>query len=471
MIVMKFGGTSVGSASMIRNVHAIVKERLGRKPTVVVSAHSGVTDMLIDIAKSAVTGTPSIEPIERRHLEIIRELGLEESLVAKHLRELEVLLKGISLVKELTPRTLDYVLSFGERMSARTVAAYFTKAGTAAVPVDAYDLGMITDSNFGQARPLPEAARLIAFNVKRYEAVPVVTGYIGKDKSGNVTTLGRNGSDLTATTIGAAVDAEEVQIWGDTDGLMTADPGIIPDAKPIRLMSFNEAAELTHHGGRMHPSCLVPAMARRIPVRLLNTFKPLEHGTLIVEGGTLSQSAGVGQARVARQGAIASEEKDADTPAMPSGTDESRGAVKAIVYKRDVFLLNIVSTRMLMHHGFMAKIFEIFGKHGVVIDMISTSEVSVSLTVNSDTGLEESVREISEFAEVTVGNDMAVVCVVGEGIRNSQGVLSEIFMAVRDANASVEMVSQGASKINVAFVVRNAEIVPVMSALHKRFFG
>jgi aspartate kinase len=471
MIVMKFGGTAIGSAQKIRSVYAIVKERLARRPAVVVSAHGGVTDMLIEVARKAVTGNPSIESIERKHLEIVRELGLDESLVTKHLKELEVLLKGISLVKELTPRTLDYVLSFGERMSARTVAAHFTKAGTAAVPVDAYDLGMITDSNFGQARPLPEAEHLIAFNVKRHEALPVVTGYIGKDRNGNVTTLGRNGSDLTATVIGAAIGAEEVQIWGDTDGVMTADPSIIPAAMPIHSMSFNEAAELAYYGGRMHPSSLVPAMAKRIPVRLLNTLKPLEHGTLIVEKGTLSQAEGGWQARAAKQQEPGPQGKAAAAVEAATSTEKLRSIVKAIVYKEGVFLLNIVSTRMLMHHGFMARIFEIFGKHKVVIDMISTSEVSISLTTDNDSGLEQSVREISEFAEVTVESDMAIVCVVGEGIRSTRGVLAEIFTAAREVSANVQMVSQNASKINVAFIVGNNDILPVVSALHRRFFG
>ncbi|MDQ7780265.1 MAG: aspartate kinase [Planctomycetota bacterium] len=473
MLVLKFGGTSVGSAQMIRNVYAIVKDRLPKRPLVVVSAHGGVTDMLIRAANEAVSGGSSIEAIEKRHLEIVHQLDLDEALVSRHLRELEVLLKGITLVKELTPRTLDYVLSFGERLSARTVAAYFTKAGIAAVAVDAYDLGMITDSNFGQARPLPEAEHLIAFNVKRYEALPIITGYIGKDRNGNVTTLGRNGSDLTATAVGAAVGAEEVQIWGDTDGVMTADPTLLPEAMPISLMSFDEAGELAYYGGRIHPSSLVPAMAKRIPVRLLNTRKPTGPGTLIMEKWQPGQGNGKLFAPLLpfKNGTLSS---SAGKSAQPQDGTEGRGkpelAVKAVVYKESVFLLNIASTRMLMHHGFMAKLFEIFGRHGVVIDMISTSEVSVSLTTDADIGLEPAVREISEFAEVTVESEKAIVCVVGEGIRTTPGVLADIFVAVRAAGANVHMVSQGASRINVAFVVDNEQILPVVSSLHKRFF-
>ncbi|MCE9584371.1 MAG: aspartate kinase, partial [Planctomycetes bacterium] len=233
MIVMKFGGTSVGSAERIMSCAEIVKANIHRSPIVVVSAHSKVTDMLIALAKKAVKGQPEIDDVRERHMKIISDLGLKPSLVEKLLGELEVLLKGISLVKELTPRTLDYVLSFGERMSVRTVTAAFEKAGLPASPVDAFDLGLITDSNYGSAVPLPEADNIIAWNVKRFEKLPVVTGYIGKNKEGDITTLGRNGSDYTAAILGAACGAEEIQIWSDVDGVCSADPGIVKTAHSI----------------------------------------------------------------------------------------------------------------------------------------------------------------------------------------------------------------------------------------------
>ncbi|MBI2919643.1 MAG: aspartate kinase [Planctomycetes bacterium] len=435
MIVMKFGGTSVGSAERIQSVAQTVKASLPRGPIVVVSAHSQVTDLLIGLARKAVKGQAEIDEVRERHLKIIADLGLKPSLVEKLLNELEVLLKGISLVKELTPRTLDYVLSFGERMSVRTVAAAFEKAGLQASPVDAFDLGMLTDSNFGSAVPLPEADNIIAWNVKRFEKLPVVTGYIGKNKDGDITTLGRNGSDYTAAILGAACGAEEIQIWSDVDGVCSADPGIVKNAHSIEEMSFDEASELAYYGGRIHPATLVPAVKKDIPIRLKNTYRPENPGTLIRRRAPV------------------------------------RGIVKSVVYKEDLFLINLVSTRMLLHHGFMSRIFEVFGKYGIVIDMIATSEVSVSLTVDSDRNLEPAIRELADIAEVQVEGGKAIICVVGEGIRNELGVSGQVFTAMKDAGLQVQMISQSAMSINIAFLVNNDQIPAGVNALHETFFG
>jgi aspartate kinase len=433
MIVMKFGGTSVGSAERIQSCAQIVKANLPRQPIVVVSAHSKVTDLLIALAKRAVKGQPEIDEVRERHLKIIADLGLKPSLIEKLLAELEVLVKGISLVKELTPRTLDYVLSFGERMSVRTVAAAFEKAGLPATPVDAFDLGVITDSAFGSAVPLAEADAIIAWNVKRFEKLPVVTGYIGKNKEGDITTLGRNGSDYTAAILGAATGAEEIQIWSDVDGVCSADPGVVKGAKPIDEMSFDEASELAYYGGRIHPATLVPAVKRDIPIRLKNTFHPENSGTLI-------------RRKVA-----------------------PKGIVKSVVYKEDLFLMNLSSTRMLQHHGFMSRIFEIFGKYGIVIDMIATSEVSVSLTIDSDRNMEAAIKELQEIAEVSVEGGKAIVCVVGEGIRGALGVAGRVFRALGDAGIHAQVISQSAMNINIAFLVNNDQVHGAVNALHDVF--
>jgi aspartate kinase len=376
-----------------------------------------------------------MDEVRDRHLKIIADLGLKPALVEKLLGELEVLLKGISLVKELTPRTLDYVLSFGERMSVRTVAAAFEKAGLAATPVDAFDLGMITDSNFGSAAPLPEADNIIAWNVKRFEKLPVVTGYIGKNKDGDITTLGRNGSDYTAAILGAACAAEEIQIWSDVDGVCSADPQIVKGARSIEEMSFDEASELAYYGGRIHPATLVPAVKKDIPIRLKNTYKPENPGTLIRRKVPVS------------------------------------GVVKSVVYKEDLFLIELLSTRMLQHHGFMSRVFEVFGRHGIVVDMIATSEVSVSLTVDTDRNLEAAIRELQEFSDVQVEGGKAIICVVGEGIRNHLGVPGQVFGALRDASIGVQMISQSAMNINIAFLVNNDQVSPAIAALHETFFG
>src|SRR3989304_4059822 len=224
MIICKFGGSSVGDAKHIRTVFDIVKGYLSKKPIVVVSAHKGVTDELIKVAEWALNGKSKLDGIRHRHATILSELGLPTDIIDERFAELDALLRGITMVKELTPRTLDYVLSFGERLSSRIIAAYFNKAGIPAEQYDAFDIGMLTDDNFGGATPLPEADTLIKQNIEKIKKLPIITGYIGKTRSGDVTTLGRNGSDYTASIIGAAINADEIQIWTDVDGVMTADP-------------------------------------------------------------------------------------------------------------------------------------------------------------------------------------------------------------------------------------------------------
>lgn len=436
MIVMKFGGSSVGDAERIRQVTEIVRAALPRKPVVIISAHKGVTDLLLRLGEQALQGKIDVAPLRERHVKIIRDLGLAETIMENLLDELTNLLQGISMVKELTLRTRDYVLSFGERLSARTVAAWFVKAGIESTAVDAFELGLMTDSNFGSASPLPEADAIMHWNMKRFAGVPVVTGYIGKDKSGDITTLGRNGSDYSATIIGAAIDAEEVQIWTDVDGLLTADPDVVPGAVPVATMSFNEASELAYYGGgKLHPYALIPAVRKGIPVRVLNTFRPQSKGTVIL------------------------------------GRTEVKEAIKSIAYKEDLILITIVSSRMLMHSGFMAKIFEIFGNHKIVIDMVATSEVSVSLTTDSDRNLEQAVQELSKFSEVTVERGKAIICVVGEGIRQSNDVPAQVFTAMRDREIRVLMISQGSTRVNLAFLVENKDAYKAVQALHDTFFG
>ncbi len=436
MLLMKFGGTSVGDAERIRNVFEIVSAAKSRRPVVVASAHKGVTDLLFEAARAAATGTVKANRIRETHQRILADLGLDVGLLDKLLTEVEVLLKGISLVRELTPRTLDYVASFGERMSSRTVAEYFNRQGYPAVAVDAFDLGLLTDSNFGNASPLPEADALMAENIKRYDRLPIVTGYIGKDKNGDITTLGRNGSDYSASIVGAAIGAEEIQIWTDVDGVMTADPRLVKDAKSIDVMSFNEASELAYYGGKvLHPYTLIPAVRKGIPVRVLNTFKPSAKGTVILQQAEIS------------------------------------GVVKSIAYKRNLYLINIISTRMLYRSGFMSQIFETFGKHQIVIDMIASSEVSVSLTTDSDRNLEPAMKELAQFAEVTVEPEKAIVCVVGEGMRSASGIERDVFDAMKRAGINVQMISQGATRINLAFLIDNPEVPSAVAALHDMFFG
>lgn len=436
MIIMKFGGTSLTDAADIKTVIQLVRDRLQEDPLLVVSAHAGVTNALEALAHSAVSGTYDLEALEERHGVILADLGLPLDIHAELFGELGDLCRGISLVGELSPRSLDYVLSFGERLCARSVASALTAGDIAAIAVDAFDAGLRSDSCFGRANLVADEGRLGRFIARTKELI-VLTGFIAKDSQGNISTLGRNGSDTTAAFAGHAIDAEEIQIWTDVDGVLTADPKIVQSACPIPRMSFDEAAELANHGGEvLHPASLLPAIEKSIPVRVLNTHRRESPGTLI----------------------------------LPS-FDEPDLLVRCIAHKRHVTLVNIKSTHMLAEPGFLARIFEIFEKHRISVDMVSTSEVSVSVTLDNTEGLEAATEELRRFSSVEVEKELSLICVVGHGIRNRLGVPARVFSPLRDAKVIVRMISLGALKVNVSLVVGGEDLEKAVCALHAEFFG
>lgn len=433
MIVMKFGGTSVGNPDRIKNVCDIVKTRLAKKPIVVVSAVGGITDMLIKAANTAVKGKVDIVDIRKKHMDIVDALKLDRSLLSE-LDEFEDFLKGIAQLKETSPRIMDKVQSFGERISSKIVAAYMTKVGMPAKAWNSYDAGLVTDSNFGKAEPLPEAYDALKI-LTRQKEVPIVTGFIGKDNDGAITTLGRGGSDYSGAIVGAAVDAEEIEIWTDVNGVMSADPRVVPEAKTIPSISFQEASELAYFGAKvLHPKTIRPAMEKDIPVRVLSTFEPNKKGTLII-----------------------------------NKSKECKEIVKAIASKKNIVLFSIVSTRMLLAHGFLAKMFAVFEHYKKPVDMIATSEVSVSLTVDNDENVPQILEELEQIAKIKIEKDKAIVCCVGEGMENSVGVSGRIFSVVGKAGIRVHMISQGASEINISFIVDNKDADAAVKALHTEF--
>jgi aspartate kinase len=436
---MKFGGTSQANPERIRNCAQIVLDRIDQQPLVAVSAISGITDELIGAAKSALGGEVEapFRAIRTRHLEILEELGLPMKLISGELQRLHELLSGISLVKELTLRTLDFVMSFGEMMSSKILAAQLREMGASAEAIPSYDLGFRTDSKFSNAQVLNETYENIPEKLagRHEQMVVVTTGFIGKNHRGEITTIGRSGSDYTAAVFGAALGASEIQIWKDVDGVMTADPHVIESAKLLEVMSFAEAGELAYYGAEvLHPSTIAPAVKRDIPVRVLNTLKSDQPGTVIVRGPC------------------------------------TEPPVKSLVYKENLCLIDVFSPRMLMEGGFMARLFNVFDKHGVIIDMIATSEVSLSLTTDSEDGLDAAVEEIEEFAEVQAEKGQTIMCLVGEGMAGSVGVAARVFGAVRDAGVNVRMISQGAREINIAFVIKDEDIDVTVHALHREFF-
>jgi aspartate kinase len=442
MIVMKFGGTSVESAQAIERAARIVRDRLARHPLVVVSAMGKTTNKLLAIASAAVNGERDralemLAGLRQSHEREAAGLCVDAQIEA-HFQELAELVKGLAVMGELTPRATDAISSYGERISSIIVTAVFRRSGIDAVHLDARQV-IVTDRRHMQAAPLfaETNARLAAAipPLAKGGRVVVMGGFIGATEDGATTTLGRGGSDYTASIVGAGLDAEEIQIWTDVDGMLTADPTILAGGYRVKTCSFAEAAELAYFGAKvLHPATVLPAIDKNIPVRILNSRRPEVEGTLIA----------------------------ADVPPIAD-------PIRSIACKRNITLVNIVSTRMLMAHGFLRRIFEIFDRFETPVDMLATSEVSVSLTVDNTGALGAIRTEIEEFAEVSIEEDQAIVCLVGDNIRRTPGVASRVFSALKDVN--VRMISQGASLLNLSVVVAAADLGCAVESLHREFFA
>ena len=447
MIVMKFGGTSVGSAERIRSVAELVRERRARRVVAVVSALGGVTDLLIRGARLALARDAAWEGVARevfsRHHAVVTTLvdGRRQDPLLAHLdalvTELRSLYTGVYNLEELTLRTLDAISGIGERVSSVIVAAALEARDVPAAAVDARRV-VVTDESFGRAQPLmaETEARVRDEVVPLVErgVVPVVCGYIGATRTGVATTLGRGGSDFTASIVGALLPAEEIQIWTDVDGMMTVDPRVVPGAKVIPEVSFAEAAELAYFGAKvLHPATIKPAVERGIPVRVLNTLNPSAPGTLIAAAS-------------------------GDGPAEP----------RAIAFKKGITVVLISQPRMLMAYGFVARVFEVFDRHRTPVDLIATSEVSISLTVDDPETVPAVRTDLAALGEVQVLGPMAIISVVGRGFLRRAGLAARIFASLREVN--VVMISFGASDVNLSLVVAEDQAEKAVRLLHHEFF-
>jgi aspartate kinase len=440
MIVMKFGGSSLADATRIRHVTGIIKTQLERKPAVVLSAMGDTTDHLLEAAETALNkGKVEIEHIEKLHLGTVKSLKLQiQKDIKLLLDELKSLLTGIALIRELTPRTRDYLVSFGERLAVRIAAFYFQSTGINARAFDSWDLGFISNSNYGQTELLKESWELIPQKILpliKGNVIPVITGFIAKDEKGSITTLGRGGSDLSATMITAACKAEEVQVWKDVDGILTADPRIVKDAQPVESVSYEEAAELAYYGAQvLHPRAMLPCIKTGTPVLVKNSYNIKAPGTRIEQA----------QAK-------------------------KRPPVRAVTSRNNVTLVDIISTRMLGQAGFLEKVFSVFAKNNISIDMVATSEVSISLTLDSGYDLSEVRKELSKIADVTVKTEKASVSIICNVNRSSE-ILACTFKLCQLIGIPVQMISQGASKVNISFIVNETEAAEVVKALHGELF-
>lgn len=441
MIVMKFGGSSVANAERIMHVAEIIKMFINKNPIVVTSAMGKTTDNLLTAANEALSGHVSLEEISELHLQTAKELQIDSDEIEILINELNGLLSKIVSDRELLPETKDYLISFGERLSARVVAAYLNKIGLRTKAYDAWDIGFTSDSNFTDSELISESYEEIANSLgalkSDYSYTPLITGFIAKDKNGKITTLGRGGSDLTASVIGKALNVEEIQVWKDVDGILTTDPRLVQNALPVRNISFEEASELAYFGAKvLHPRSIIPAMEGNIPVRVKNSYNPLHSGTLILNELT-----------------------------------DANELLRVITFKRNVTLIDVVSSRMLGQYGFLAKVFQIFDEHRVSVDMLATSEVSISLTLdNKVENLPQLKKELDKIARVNIRHDKTMITLIGN-IKRSSEILGKTFDAMLNKDINVQMISHGASKVNTSFIIDDSQTEVCVMELHNIFFG
>jgi aspartate kinase len=443
--VVKFGGTSVGDPTRIVAACDIVAGKRAKGPVVVVvSAASKVTDMLLKAANAAAAGVVDAEPVVGRVRSLLDAFSLPHSLIEREVLALREALATVAKTGSLSLEHADLVASFGERFSVRTFAAVLSARGVTATAFDAFDVGMITDAQFGAAEPLSDSAARVrdALGVDGVahakDSVAVVTGFIGKTEDGRVTTLGRGGSDYSAALFGAAMRADEIEIWTDVDGVMTADPRVVRAARTIPVLSFTEAAELAYFGAKvLHPKTIHPAVRENIPVRVLNTFNPEGEGTVILEAGA---------------------PPDLEHPA------------RAIAAKKSITMVQVVSSRMLLAHGFLAKLFEVFARHRIAVDMVATSEVSVTLTVDRDDLLTPALNELRRIGDVQVVAGRSLVAIVGLGIGDALGIAGRVFSALARARVNIELISAGSGRANMSLVVADADADAAVRALHHAIF-
>ena len=445
MIVSKFGGTSVADAAAITRTAEIIRGRRARQPVVIVSALGGVTNDLLALAERAVQGElltamQAVEALRRRHFETADKLlGADADELCAEMSvmfdELANLAGALSVLGHLTPRSLDSIAATGELLSSQIVVAAYNKLGLDASLVDARQV-VVTDDAYTKAAPQPEAiqsaARETILPLLREHRIPVLGGFVGATANGITTTLGRGGSDYSAALVGAALDAEAIEIWTDVDGMLTADPRVVDGARLIEQIRFDEASELASFGAKvLHPSTIAPAVRRGIPVYVYNSLRPSGAGTRITF----------------------------EAPRRP---------VSAIAGKRGTTIVKVRSSRMLLSHGFLRTIFEVFERHRTSIDVVATSEVSVSVTVDQTERLDAILVDLATLGDVSVERSRGIIAIVGAGMSDDTSTMAVALEALR--GITVHMLSLSATGINFTLIVDANDVAPAMRRLHAAFF-
>ena len=452
MVVQKFGGTSVADPEAIQRLIQIVRtarSRDGRGPAVVVSAMSGVTDALLAVAAAAGGGRVEdaltrLDQLRERHAAAAHAVAAKEAQgklgrqIESQFDDLAALARALGVLREVSPRTLDVVAAAGELLSSRIVAAALAEADVPSEWVDARR-AIITNSDHTRALPLAAetdaALRASVLSVVDAGRVPVLGGFVGSTTDGHTTTLGRGGSDYSGAIVAAGIGAREIQIWTDVDGMLTADPRVIATPRLVPSLSFAEAAELAYFGAKvLHPSTILPAVERNIAVRILNSRKADGPGTTI-------------------------------TAEPPPGATP----LTALACKRDVTVVDITSSRMLMAYGFLRRVFEVFERYTTAVDVVTTSEVTVSVTIDDRRHLEPIVEELSEFSQVSVDHEMSLLCAVGDRLRNEPAIAARAVGVLEEV--PLRMISQAASRRNITVILRQADLPHAMNRLHEEFFG
>ncbi|MBI2638900.1 aspartate kinase [Candidatus Peregrinibacteria bacterium] len=451
-IILKFGGTSVANTTAINQVVGIIRRTLPKNPVVITSALAHVTNLLLSIAefRQKVAVEKILRDLKKRHWEVLRSFKPHiqakiEPLLTEEFLELERLAARLLQKSNVTKKDLDLLASFGERFSSWLLTGALLSQKIPAQRVDSREL-VVTDSNFGAAEvDFEKTRRNFARKISpllRRKIIPVITGFIGRNHKGNTTTLGRGGSDYSAAITAVCLHAKEIQIWKDIPGFMTADPRVVKTARIIPQLSFQEAAELSYFGAKLlHPKTIHPAVAQNIPVRILNTFAPDNPGTIIYGKSSLRQA-----------------QADKSLPVM------------AIAYKKGITIMNISSLRMLGPYGFLEELFRIFAAHRVPIDVVATSEVSVSMTIEDKTYNAGLIGALQKIGMVEVRHGHVILSLVGTGLKNDPRVEAHIFEVFRLAKIPTEMISKGASSINFTCIIEEKFCEKAVRALHSKFF-
>ena len=447
MLVMKFGGTSVSSKESIEAICCLVKDNLNKQPVVVVSALSKVTDSLVEICTKEYFSEAILEDIYNKHDTLARNfLGGQElnqflNYIKLCLGEVKQKLNTIYAenILEISPALKDEIVFYGEKMSSFLIAAIIKHKTTIDARQILSNTCIITNKKFGGADYIAAPTKKNTCNVLlpliNQKIVPIVTGFVGATKDGQITTLGRGGSDYSASILGYALGATEIQIWTDVDGVYSTDPRLIKTAKLLKVLAYEEASELANLGAKvLHPRTIKPAIIAKIPVKVLNTFNPSCEGTTIVDF-----------------------------------VDEKQRSVKAITARNSVPLITIKANEMLFGKGFLKKVFDIFNRYNISISLISVSEVSISITLDNKDNIIEPLKQISKIGQVSYEEEYGSLSLIGGHIMDTPHLMKEIFVILEDANIKVHMLSYSCSNINISMVVLSKDINRALALLHEHF--